>query len=351
MAHEREYVCRIVCDTSLNGNTLNKFKQKLPYELDFKEDYSIGLSSISLPNSLLNIREDVVINLAFFKKTKDSDNGQILTVHKGAPYTLISSFSVKIQKGVYLTHKQFTDSVLKNYSETEYPKKLPMPSIFTFNLYNGLSELEINDLEFIKQHAIDKINLFIGGSLKTRVTFEQLKDLFKRQVLQDLLDLQTTNLSTAKQTVYKELVYGENSNLFWNQILDIKNKLISPLFDVWTAEEQSILFANFTRNRRGAIKKFDGVNVLEKVITFFLDEVWLALCWNDDSRPSKVVFEEYGETKMPRKAFIILQNNLLNIINIYFNDLKLILNYIHKINNESDLSIEKFLKTNKELYM
>ena len=98
MTHNLEKICRVFCDTDVPGNTLSKFKQPIPYEINFPEDYSVGLSSISLPNILLNIREDTVINFAFFKKSTPTDSGEIFLPYNGAQFILISSFSVKIKK-------------------------------------------------------------------------------------------------------------------------------------------------------------------------------------------------------------------------------------------------------------
>ena len=63
-----EIPIRIVCNTNHNNNALNSFKESLPYELKFIEPYSIGLRQLVLPNSILNIRKDTVINFAFLRK-------------------------------------------------------------------------------------------------------------------------------------------------------------------------------------------------------------------------------------------------------------------------------------------
>ena len=63
-----EIPIRIVCNTNHNNNALNSFKESLPYELKFNEPYSIGLRQLVLPNSLLNIRKDSVLNFAFLRK-------------------------------------------------------------------------------------------------------------------------------------------------------------------------------------------------------------------------------------------------------------------------------------------
>lgn len=167
-----EIPIRIVCNTNHNNNVLNSFKEPLPYELKFNEPYSVGLSSISLPNSLLNIREDSILNFGFFRKKShflSPVDNEILYLHKNIFYILICSFSVKILKGAYISHAQFCDSIYTQFLKTNYPDNKPDHSVFKYPLYYQLTYLEENKLNVINIKSQNVINSFINVAEKTNV--------------------------------------------------------------------------------------------------------------------------------------------------------------------------------------
>ena len=352
MSHNLETICRVFCDTRIPGNTLSKFKQPIPYEINFPEDYSVGLSSISFPNILLNIREDTVINFAFFKKSTLHDSGEILLPYNGTQFTLISSFSVKIKKGAYLSHKQFTDSILSNFLKTQYPTKLPLRSIFTYKLYQSLGVLKPADLDIIATHINLRIISFVDTASpkrKNKLTYNQTRVHFKDQLRPGLLNVDAgiRNLTGGAKTAFTELVYGEKSSLFWLHIPALKTVLNTPLFEFWYGEPKGIPYSEFTKHRRDARKQFNGELVIEEAIDFFFDKVWAQLCWKD--------LQAVGDFKHDfgsRGDYLTLKNGLLNIVNSYFLDLKLILNHIHETNAHSNsTTIQEFLRLNKEPYL
>ena len=175
MENKAEIPLWIVCDTNKYNNKLNKFRQDLAYELKFSEDYSMGLSSISMPNSLLNIREDAILNFGFFKETKMEDNGVVFMVHDDIDYTLHCSFSVHVKKGVYITHKQFTDGVLKSFINTNYPANMTKPNIFTYLYYKSLGVLTKTDMGFIMNLMSQKVNELIANFNTLNHNFINLK--------------------------------------------------------------------------------------------------------------------------------------------------------------------------------
>ena len=358
MMHNREYVCRIFCDTSQNDNRLNKFRQQIPYEVSFEEDYSIGLSSISLPNTLLNIREDAIVNFAFFKQIMGlSPMGDILISHKRKHYVLVSSFSVNINKGVYLTHKHFTDTILKNFSETTYPEILPdslSQNILANNLYVTLKDLRNDDLDTICSHIYKKITNFARVAKLSTTTFKELKKMFKSHLpLDDILDVSDLEISENAKVGYARLVNGGNCRKFW-LIPELKNKLRSPLYNVWFGVENGVEYAQYIVNRQTLRNDFIGARVFQKLIDYFIKEVWVAVCWsanaNFNERRSKVL--TYEKRTATRDEIKILEETLLEITKIYFNDLAVILDYIHKTTPEGPyLTLESFLNSNKVTYM
>ena len=132
-------------NTNHNNNTLNSFKESLPYELKFNEPYSIGLRQLVLPNSILNIRKDTVINFAFLRKLghyppNDTDD-QVLYFYEKAVYLLVCSFSVKVIRSAYTSHLQFFDELYTQFLKMSYPDNVPTYSVFSRSLYYQLNHL------------------------------------------------------------------------------------------------------------------------------------------------------------------------------------------------------------------
>ena len=349
-----EIPIRIVCNTNHNNNVLNSFKESLPYELKFNEPYSAGLSSISLPNSLLNIREDSVLNFGFFRKQSHylpkTDN-EILYLHKNIFYILVCSFSIKILKGAYTSHAQFCDSIYSQFLKTIYPDEKPDHSIFTYPLYYQLTYLEENKLNIINIKSQKLVNSFIDVTKSANSHLKTIQKNIKNQCLPEIYNFTYINDLINEQKHSFEKLTSKTSKFFWtNKDFWLYTKLKTFNFDMWPLNRSGDNFKHFKSRRYNAINNFTGEEVLKQALEFYVDVVWPDICKEKDKL--KISTEKFLKKIANLEHIEILQSGLNNILDIYFEDLKLILFYINKkIEEQAPFrSVNSFLTHNKEIY-
>ena len=351
MNHDTEIPLRVICDSNHYSNRLNSFIEDLPYELKFGEDYSLGLSSISLPNSLLNIRDDAILNLAFFRKTTRNDGAEIITLYNNKQFSLICSFSLKIQKGVYITHRQFTDALLENYLETVYPEELPVPSIFTYAFYSNLTGLLSTDIENAVNVVKGKLEAFIKTSGNTPITFNTLKKILVT-FLPDLYTAEKIKLFLLDEEKYYTFstLMSNDSDFFWTKISSLKSILDTPKFNYWSGLQTTLNYADYADSRQKAQKAFTGKDVLKNALLFFINHTWVQVCRAQDIINSAMTLSEYMEEVISTQNLNILYEGLLNVLTVYFDDLQRILLHIQEVNRTPKYSVDHFLKNNKTPY-
>ena len=356
-----EIPIRIVCNTNHNNNTLNSFKESLPYELKFNEPYSIGLRQLVLPNSILNIRKDTVINFAFLRKLghyppNDTDD-QVLYFYEKAVYLLVCSFSVKVIKSAYTSHLQFFDELYTQFLKTSYPDNVPTYSVFSRPLYYQLNHLNGDKLDSINLKSQNLIDSFISTVKDSGIKLSTLQKNIKNMAFPNIYNFsKIDNLNEMEKHCFEKLISKSCTFFWWKGDRDdgerhtwLYEKLKTFNFDMWPLNRSGDYFEHFKSRRENAIKYFTGIDVLKQALEFYVDNVWLSVC--REKEKLKVSVTKFIKKTAKLSYVETLHSGLKEILNTYFDDLKLILEYIkQEIQETPYMSLDHFLRDNKEVY-
>ena len=252
-----EIPIRIVCNTNHNNNALNSFKESLPYELKFNEPYSIGLRQLVLPNSLLNIRKDSVLNFAFLRKrihymSNDTDD-QIFYFYNNIVYLLVCSFSVKLVKGAYANHVQFFDELYTQFLKTSYPDNVPVFSVFARPLYYQLDHLNGDKIDNINLKSQNLIDIFINNVKESGIKLVTLQKNIKNMVFPDIYNFSKIDgLNEMEKHCFEKLISKSCTFFWWKGDKDdgekhtwLYERLKTFNFDMWPLNRSGDYFEHF----------------------------------------------------------------------------------------------------------
>ena len=108
-------------------------------------------------------------------------------------------------------------------------------------------------------------------------------------------------------------------------------------------------FEHFKSRRQNAIKYFTGVDILKQALEFYVDNVWLSIC--REKEKLKVSVTKFIKKTAKLSYIETLHSGVKEVLNTYFDDLKLILGYIkQEIQKMPYTSLDHFLRDNKEVY-
>lgn len=120
MQDSPEYCNVSLCDGNLNfENKLNDFRSPLPKTLEFREPYSIALTSITFPNLMLNLNtDDNMIGVSFYQK-HDDDNHDVVTRIEDTPCRLLFKTNIPVPSSYYRDIGDFSTKCV-DYFEKKY---------------------------------------------------------------------------------------------------------------------------------------------------------------------------------------------------------------------------------------
>ena len=349
-----ETIIRIVCDTSHNGNKLNSFREELPHEYIFNEPYSIGLTSVSIPNSILNIRQDITLNFIFLKILENINETEniIYTDNDGINYQVAVSFSVKIPKGAYINHMQFIDKIKECFRNTTYNYKV-IPAFIEQHILNHIDSILHDDITKFMEKCLQKIRNIM--KLVKKSNYIETEELAIDKINNIISDISLNKDISAFISDNASFVWLEPFLTKFNQYHDL---LETPKYKVKLTK---ISDENRNRiigeNQKNAIQNFNGKNILVKALLFYVKNIWSKYCFYiEDERLlslglKRKIYLNFMNTKVTEAHFSIFKSALFSIINFYFQDLLRIFTDVRIEHQTKPINLLEFIKENDNLYI